>query len=59
VLRLPPSQRAVIVLHYYEDRPVGEIASTLGCREATVRVHLHRARKRLAGTLQPEVDHVP
>ena len=46
--RLSPSQRAAIVLHYYEDRPVAEIAVILGCAEATARVHLHRGRRRLA-----------
>lgn len=49
--RLPGSQRAVIVLYYLEDRPTAEIAQILGCSEATARVHLHRARKRLASLL--------
>ena len=47
VRRLPGSQRAAIVLHYYEDRPVAEIAAILGCSEPTTRVHLHLGRKRL------------
>lgn len=45
--RLSSSQRAAIVLHYYEDRPVAEIAAILGCAEPTARVHLHRGRQRL------------
>jgi len=40
---LPPVQRAVLVLRYYHDRPDSEIAELLGCREATVRSHAHRA----------------
>ncbi|WP_308258163.1 sigma-70 family RNA polymerase sigma factor [Pseudonocardia lacus] len=40
---LPPVQRAVLVLRYYHDRPDSEIADLLGCREATVRSHAHRA----------------
>lgn len=47
IRRLPGSQRAAIVLHYYEDRPVAEVATILGCSEPTARVHLHRGRKRL------------
>jgi RNA polymerase sigma-70 factor (sigma-E family) len=47
VRRLPGSQRAAIVLHYFEDRPVAEIAAILGCAEPTARVHLHRGRNRL------------
>jgi RNA polymerase sigma-70 factor (ECF subfamily) len=48
ICQLSTSQRAAIVLHYYEDRPVAEIAAILGCAEATARVHLHRGRRRLA-----------
>lgn len=46
--RLPHAQRTAIVLHYYEDRPVAEIAGLLGCSESTARVHLHRGRRHLA-----------
>jgi RNA polymerase sigma-70 factor (ECF subfamily) len=45
--RLPPQQRAAIVLHYYADRPIREIADVLGVSTATVAVHLHRGRNRL------------
>lgn len=34
---LPTRQRAALVLRYYEDCTEAEIASTLGCRPATVR----------------------
>ena len=51
IRRLSGSQRAAIVLHYYEDRPTAEIASILGCSESTARVHLHHGRKRLAQLL--------
>lgn len=39
---LPRQQRAVLVLRYYEDRTDAEIASLLGCREATVRSYAAR-----------------
>jgi RNA polymerase sigma factor (sigma-70 family) len=51
IRQLPGSQRAAIVLHYYEDRPTAEVAAILGCSESTARVHLHHARKRLAELL--------
>lgn len=54
IRELPRGQRAAIVLYYYEDQTVGEIASALGCSESTVRVHLHRGRKRLAQLLGEE-----
>jgi RNA polymerase sigma-70 factor (ECF subfamily) len=56
--KLPTNQRAAVVLHYFEDRPAVEIAHILGCAEATARVHLHRARRRLAELLGEEVPDV-
>jgi RNA polymerase sigma-70 factor (ECF subfamily) len=56
IRELPPKQRAVIALHYMEDRSVGEVAHLLGCAPATVSVHLHRARKRLAELLGEEAE---
>lgn len=54
VATLPGSQRAAVVLFYFEDRPAAEVADILACSEATARVHLHRARKRLADILGKE-----
>jgi len=51
---LSPMQRAAVVLHYLHDLPVAEVAAELGCREATARVHLHRARPRLATLLRED-----
>ena len=44
---LPPEDRAVIHLHYYEGYSTNEIAQLLGCRPGTVRSRLSRARERL------------
>ena len=57
---LPPQQRAAVALHYFEDRPVAEMAGILGCSPATVKVHLFKARRRLASLLHEpdgEGDH--
>ena len=48
---LSPKQRACIVLRYYEDLSVLEIADQLGCAEGTVKRHLADARTRLAAQL--------
>lgn len=40
---LPPKQRAVLILDYYEGRTDPEIAEILGCSAATVRVYRSRA----------------
>ena len=45
LLALPRRQRAAIALHYFEDRPVSEIATLLGCGEVTVRTHLPRGER--------------
>ncbi len=53
--QLPDNQRAAIVLHYYADRPVRDVAAALGVTSATARVHLHRGRRRLMQLLE-DVD---
>jgi RNA polymerase sigma-70 factor (ECF subfamily) len=55
---LPRQQRAAIVLRYYGGLDVAAIADALGTSESTARVHLHRARQRLAELLREEVDDV-
>jgi RNA polymerase sigma-70 factor (ECF subfamily) len=53
--RLPPQQRAAVALHYYEDRPLAEVAQILNCSHATAKVHVFKARRRLASLLgEPE-----
>lgn len=48
---LPAMQAKCLALRYYDDLAVADIAGLLGCAPATVRVHLHRGRERLANTL--------
>jgi len=50
--RLSPRQRAALLLRELEDLPFAEIADTLGCGEATARVHHHRACRNLRTWLQ-------
>ena len=54
--QLPLKQRTCVLLFYYEDRPIAEIVDILGISEGAVKVHLHRARERLATLLGEEVD---
>lgn len=51
VAGLPPRQRAVIALHYLEDRPVVEIAEILDCSVSAATSNLYKARRSLAQTL--------
>ncbi|MEY9889361.1 RNA polymerase sigma-70 factor (sigma-E family) [Catenulispora sp. MAP5-51] len=45
--RLPPGQRAVVVLRYFEDRTDEDIAAVLGISPGTVRSQHHKALKAL------------
>jgi RNA polymerase sigma-70 factor (ECF subfamily) len=49
--QLPAQQRAAVVLRYFADRPIREIAEMLGMSASTVAVHLHRGRNRLRDLL--------
>jgi RNA polymerase sigma-70 factor, ECF subfamily len=49
--RLPARDRALLVLRYWEDRPMEEVAQSLGMTDGAARVALHRARRALAGQL--------
>ncbi len=51
---LPPRERALLVLFYYEDRPLADCADLLGISSGAAKVALHRARKHLATLLQEE-----
>ncbi len=51
---LAPRQRAVVVLHYFEDRSVAEIADVLEITVSATTSHLHQARRALAETLSSE-----
>jgi RNA polymerase sigma-70 factor (ECF subfamily) len=45
--RLPDGQRAAVILYYYADLPVRQIADRLGSNSLAVRANLSRGRRRL------------
>ncbi len=51
LLRLKPKYRTVIVLRYFEDRTIAEIAEITGRKEGTLRCHLHRGLAQLQDIL--------
>lgn len=61
--QLPPRQRAVLVLRYWQDLPVAEVADIIGCSASTVKSTASRASTRLAWILThsglPVVHAVP
>ena len=54
VERLPEAQRDVVVLHYWEERPVAEIGKLMNRTTASVAGLLHRALTSLRGELAGE-----
>ncbi|MEK2488501.1 SigE family RNA polymerase sigma factor [Kitasatospora purpeofusca] len=50
---LPPRQRAAVVLRYYADLSVAQVAEELGCSPATAKTHLARAMRTLRQELAP------
>jgi RNA polymerase sigma-70 factor (ECF subfamily) len=52
--RLGADQRAILVLHHVQDRPVAEIAAILGIPGGTVKWRLHAARAALQRAVEEE-----
>jgi RNA polymerase sigma-70 factor (ECF subfamily) len=53
---LSPNQRGAAILALYADLPPREVARILGCSQATIRVHLSQARRRLRAQLEDPDD---
>ncbi|WP_052380464.1 sigma-70 family RNA polymerase sigma factor [Paenibacillus camerounensis] len=51
VYRLEEVSRTIIILHYFQDLPLQQIADILELSESAVKTRLHRARKTLHGWL--------
>jgi RNA polymerase sigma-70 factor (sigma-E family) len=51
--RLPPRQRAVLVLRFFDDLSVEQTADALGCATGTVKAHTHHGLAALRDLLGP------
>jgi len=54
VLELPVKYRSIVLLFYYENYTIAEIAEIIGRKETTIGSQLHRARKMLKIKLEED-----
>ena len=54
--RLADRQRCALVLRFYADLSVAEIAAAMGCAEGTVKATLHQALQRLRVDAEELID---
>lgn len=50
--QLSEIERTVVTLFYIDDMPLKQVAKVTGLKEGTLRSHLHRAREKMARTLE-------
>ena len=56
VMNLPKKEREVILLYYYQDMNMNEVADALGVTQPTVSYRLRRAREKLRRELEGRED---
>jgi len=59
VAALPPRQRAMVALRFYQDLPYQEIARIMGCSEGTVKATMFAALRKVRHALEEEGVRAP
>jgi RNA polymerase sigma-70 factor (ECF subfamily) len=53
---LPPRQRQAVVLRYFADLPIGDVADAMGCAVGTAKATIHQALQNLRVELDDQED---
>lgn len=56
--KIPPADRAILAMFYWEEFSLSEIALSLGCRENAAKTRLYRARERFRACYAEEESNV-
>jgi len=52
IQKVPPKQRAVLVMRIYDGMDYASVARTLGCSEGAAKANFHHAMQKLRGYLK-------
>ena len=52
ITSLPPEHRIIVLLYYYQEMPLKEIAVVMGVKENNLKIRLHRIRAKLMDQLK-------
>ena len=56
IAKLPPKQKAVFTLRYFDELPYEEIAGILGSSESSLKTSFHYAREKVLKEMEKNVD---
>jgi RNA polymerase sigma-70 factor (ECF subfamily) len=56
IATLPPRQRQAVVLRYFADLPIADVADAMGCAVGTAKATLHQALRNLRIEFEDEED---
>lgn len=54
--QLPEEERMIVLLYYFDEQPLKEIAEVIGIKENNVKIKLHRVRSKLEKQLNAKMD---
>ena len=58
IMKLEKTHRATMILYYYNDMTINEIAQIMSCTPGTVKSRLHNGKKKLAHGLKKELGDI-